>query len=62
VAERLDCDDVLFSLLNQSSALAVVHLTYAEREVSSRWPDTQFYENLEDWIENCMKPDHQAYQ
>ena len=62
VARRLDCDDVLFALTNHSSALAVVHLTYSVSEVSPQWPHTLLFDSVEEWVENCMKPDHQDYQ
>jgi len=62
IARRFDCDDVLFALVKHSHALAVVHLTYSSSEFNSQWPQTRFFANLEDWIENCMKPDNQDYQ
>ena len=62
VAQRFDCDDVLFALVNHVHALAVVHLTYSTSQASSQWPRTQFFDNIQDWVENCMKPDNQDYQ
>lgn len=43
VAQRFDCDDVLYSLVNHVHAFAVVHLTYASSQVGSQWPPTQFF-------------------
>jgi hypothetical protein len=60
VGRRYDTDDVLFLLLEHPAALAVVHLTWTGRpERNSGWPQTTFYSSLEDWIERCMKPDHE---
>jgi hypothetical protein len=57
VARREDNDDVLFYLPNHTPPLAVVHLAYAGRERSAEWPDTQFFDSLEDWVARCLKPD-----
>jgi hypothetical protein len=41
VGHRLDCDDVLFELLDGSGRLAVVHLTFSKhREMDPTWPET----------------------
>src|SRR5438067_3032251 len=62
VGRRVDRDDVLFFLPGNDCPLAVVHLTWAgQRESSPNWPHITFYSSLEDWIENCMKPDHLEY-
>jgi hypothetical protein len=62
VARRKDSDDVLFLLLDHPSPLAVVHLTWTGRsERNSTWPQTTFYTSLQDWVERCMKPDHDQY-
>lgn len=61
IARRVDCDDVFFALLAHSPALAVVHLTYATLEVSAQWPHTRLFDTLEDWIENCMRVDHEEH-
>ena len=59
VARRFDSDDVLFLLLDHPAPLAVVHLSWTGRpERNSEWPHTTFYETLEDFIEQCMIPDH----
>jgi hypothetical protein len=62
VGHRTDCDDVLFHLPDHSLPLAVVHLTWSStREWSAKWPWTVFYTSLDEWIETCMKKDHQKY-
>lgn len=60
VGRRLDCDDVLFALTDEPQAYAVVHLTYAGRESSPLWPHTRFFRTLNDWVENCMRPDGES--
>ena len=59
VARRKDTDDVLFFLPKNTPSLAVVHLTW-RKETSDEWPFTCFYSSLEDFIQNCMKPEHEA--
>jgi hypothetical protein len=56
VARRQDCDDVLFQV--EGVGFAVVHLTWSGR-VDPRWPRTEIYGSLDDWIERRMKPDHE---
>jgi hypothetical protein len=59
VGRRDDQDDVLFLLPNNSQPLAVAHLTWkGAPELSPQWPRTTFYSSLDDWIQQCMKPDH----
>jgi len=59
IAQRTDCDDVLFEVDTADFAYAVVHLTWTgEPENDSRWPDTQVFVNWQDWIEKRMKPDN----
>jgi hypothetical protein len=62
VARRQDSDDVLFLLLDHPSPLAVVHLTWTGRpERHSSWPQTTFFTSLHDWVERCMRPDHEDF-
>jgi len=62
VARRFDSDDVLFLLLEHPSPLAVVHLTWMGRtEKNCNWPHTTLYGSMDDFVERCMRPDHQAY-
>lgn len=58
IARRLDNDDVLFELQGYSKPLAVVHLSY-RRETDSQLPWTVLFDSWEDWVENCMEPDHE---
>ena len=57
VGRRKDNDDVLFFLFNHQPPLAVVHLTW-RHEDSSEWPDTIFYESIQDFIDRRMKVDY----
>lgn len=57
---RGDGDDVLFYLPDYSSPLAMVHLTW-QKESTAEFPHTVFYSSPEDFVENCMKPDHKEY-
>jgi hypothetical protein len=62
IAQRGDCDDVLFGIDSSGFGYAVVHLSWTgQRESDPRWPDTHFFATLQDWIENRMKPDHSAF-
>ena len=48
VARRQDCDDVLFVSVDEPPAVAVVHLTYANRpELDPRWPRTTFFDSMQ---------------
>jgi hypothetical protein len=59
VAQRQDCDDVLFVSIDEPSLVAVVHLTYANRpEIDPLWPETHLFASMEDWMERGMKVDH----
>lgn len=62
VGRRGDCDDVLFFLPNGPAPLAVVHLTWSGGAEGSEWPQTTFYESLDDWVERRMKPDHAEFE
>ena len=62
VARRQGCDDVLFVSVDEPRVVAVVHLTYSNGpEPDPRWPGTMFFDSMQDWIERCMKPDHEDY-
>jgi hypothetical protein len=51
VAQRQDCDDVLFELLDESGRFATVHLTYAQHpETNPLWPETVIYRDLSEFI------------
>lgn len=57
LAERQDCDDVLFQLNDGSGRFAVVHLTYTFN-VSAAWPATEFFSSFAAWEFDRMRPDH----
>ena len=59
IARRVDCDDVLFELLDGSLRVAVVHLTYAV-ETDPQWPHTEMFENYEHFASARMASDHEA--
>ena len=61
VARRCDCDDVLFTIIEEERC-AVVHLTFqGKEETDPRWPATEFYSSVAEWVERCMLPDHRDY-
>jgi hypothetical protein len=63
VGRRIDCDDVVFRVEHPSFRLAVVHLTWRRQpESDPTWPQTVLFANWDDWIENCMGPDHAEYR
>ena len=58
IARRTDNDDVLFELEQHEKPLAVVQLSYRhESDISLPW--TVLFDSWEDWVENCMEPDHE---
>jgi len=61
VGRRTDSDDVLFFLPEHSQPLVVVHLTWT-KEFSAKWPWAVFYSSVDDWVNRCMKPDHDEYK
>src|SRR6185503_16100622 len=62
VAERQDCDDVLFVSADEPPTIAVVHLTYANRpEQDPLFPGTTFFNSIDDWIERGMQADHDDF-
>jgi hypothetical protein len=58
IARRTDNDDVLFQLTGHEKPLAVVQLTY-RHESDAQLPWTVLFDSWEDWVENCMQPDHE---
>jgi hypothetical protein len=60
IARRLDCDDVLFELLDNSSRVALVHLTY-NVEQDANWPHTEFFASLQKFALQRMASDHEAF-
>lgn len=62
VGRRYDKDDILFQVHDSNLYFAVVHLTYSnKRDVNPKFPQTKIYRDLDDWINNCMLPDHAEY-
>lgn len=60
LASRQDCDDVLFELLDGSSRVAVVHLTYSAN-VDRAWPRTKLFANYSAWLSEGMIPDSEDF-
>jgi len=60
IARRNDRDDVLFSRLDGSSQVALVHMTWAV-ESSPIYPHTELFESLLTWSETRMKADHAEF-
>lgn len=58
IARRTDNDDVLFELIGHEKPLAVVQLSY-RHESTAQLPWTVLFDSWEDWVENCMLPDHE---
>ena len=58
VARRRDCDDVLFELFGPDAPgeFAVVHLAWAGRERTARFPRTAVYATFQHWVGECMDP------
>ncbi|HST04524.1 MAG TPA: hypothetical protein VLQ48_07285 [Chloroflexia bacterium] len=62
VGRRSDSDDVLFYLPDYSAPLAVVHLTWSDAPgPEPMFPWTVVYSSLEEWVDQCMKPDYVEY-
>lgn len=57
VARRGDRDVVLFSILDGSDRVALVHMTWSI-ETSPNYPRTKVFESLRSWAETCMISDH----
>jgi len=61
VAQRGDCDDVLFELTGHASQLAVVHLTWSQgSETRPQWPKTTLFASWAEWIA-AMERDHHGW-
>jgi hypothetical protein len=60
IARRIDNDDVLFKMLDDSNQYVVVHLTWTgDKENNIEFPWATFFPNFETWIIECMEKDHQ---
>jgi hypothetical protein len=60
VGRRYDCDDILLAV-SEPEQLAIVHLSYASHPDRPPWPSTTVFENIPEFIEKAMKPDHADY-
>lgn len=58
VVARGEGDDVLFKILDGSSRVAEVHLTWKKTEESVPWPLCSLYPNLEYWCTERMWPQY----
>ncbi|WP_010243255.1 hypothetical protein [Acetivibrio cellulolyticus] len=62
IGRRYDCDDFLFKVHYSEFNYAVVHLTYSRtKEQDASFPITKLFKDLNDWVNNCMIPDHSEY-
>ena len=62
LAQRVDCDDVLFEIEGPVNTYAVVHLTWSGKSESEpQCPDSKTYATFVDWVRDGMMPDHQEY-
>jgi hypothetical protein len=52
IARRIDRDDFLVRISDETPHYAQVHLTWA-RETNPRWPRTREFQSLEDWRQQC---------
>ena len=62
IAQRIDCDDVLFRIKNQEKMLAVIHLSWSgHTDPNKGWPSRTIYSDLNTWKDKCMVPDYEDY-
>lgn len=54
-------DDALFEILDGSSRVAEVHLTWKNGKESLPWPHTTVYSGVEEWAEKSMLPAHEEW-
>ncbi|KVF05620.1 hypothetical protein WJ05_27885 [Burkholderia vietnamiensis] len=55
-------DDALFEILDGTSRVAVVHLTWAKTAEQLPWPITNIYSNLQEWAVKCMQAEHEDWK
>lgn len=51
-------DDALFTLLDGSNRVALVHLTWSSGAQTPPWPATTLFASLEQWVAEVMEPEH----
>jgi hypothetical protein len=61
VANRIDRDDVLFTIDSGRAPLAVVHLTW-RKESDPRWPSARLFATWEEWVHDEMLPANEEYK
>jgi hypothetical protein len=62
LAQRVDCDSVLFEVQGAVSTYAVVHLTWAGKpENDTRIPHTIVFESIDDWVRHGMMVDSREF-
>ena len=49
---RIDDDDVLFQLRDETRRVAEVHLTWRGMQEQLPWPKTIFFDSIHDWIDS----------
>ncbi|HEX8528266.1 hypothetical protein [Allosphingosinicella sp.] len=59
IARRYDQDD--FAYLLGDGSVACVHLSFSSGPDRPPWPSTGMFGDLDDWIENCMLPEHEEW-
>jgi hypothetical protein len=47
--------------LGHEMALAMVHLTWSRHEERLPWPSTKYFQSWQDYLTQCMLPDHEEY-
>lgn len=55
-------DDTLFEIDDGSKRVAVVHLTWAKQVEHLPYPLTTIYENLDEFFQSCMLPQHELWK
>jgi hypothetical protein len=51
-------DNALFEILDGSGRVTQVHLTWSKNQECLPWPVTTIYQNIEEWTEKVMVPEH----
>jgi len=61
IARRIDKDEVLFQIA-KTNRYAVVQLTWSGKtELDSKFPKTEMFNGIDEWIEKRMKKDNEEY-
>jgi len=62
IGRRYDRDKFLFQVNDLGFEVAVVNLTFSVKEENNNFPKIKLYKDLNDWINNCMIPDHYEFE